>query len=424
MTARPLVLLGLMLGLAAGIVAAVAIPRTHAQADLTTATMSGRPIPSPAGVVRTEAALPAPGDVHLAATAKPTIEARERDPLGGPDWAVRVFPGVRIVRDTHQVVGHPLCVQLGRLQHGVFGWLDARGTFRAEPIAATGETAECTSAKPDLGGEPVIRATSTITDPDAPAAAVRETIAWGLAGTAAQTITINKTRVGKSPHNAFLALQPARPSQHAVHVAVRYPGGRTVTGPRQNSVLEHAPGGSGPAQIVARAPDPNGGLPFALIVRGTAQHGFCSETGPRVVGDRFGSVDYLHDTFDEIRVSGGGSCSGGGGQDAQLLAEHGCLLGSSSGTGDLVAEGADPGGTGRVARRTQRGLTIVTARCADDVTTVTFTTPRDVRTLIPAGPSHAAIAVYDGNFATGGIAWTARLRDGQTKNGRIHDANF
>jgi hypothetical protein len=48
------------------------------------------------------------------------------------------------------------------------------------------------------------------------------------------------------------------------------------------------------------------------------------------------------------------------------------------------------------------------------VTAVTLETPRDVRTLIPGGPAHAIIAVYDGTFTTGTVTVTAHFRDGHT----------
>ena len=67
--------------------------------------------------------------------------------------------------------------------------------------------------------------------------------------------------------------------------------------------------------LVARAPDPNGGLPYGLetvpsIVPGAAARG---ETclfggGVRVVGDRAGAVDYRRDVLKELEVNGGGGC--------------------------------------------------------------------------------------------------------------------
>jgi hypothetical protein len=55
---------------------------------------------------------------------------------------------------------------------------------------------------------------------------------------------------------------------------------------------------------------------------------------------------------------------------------------------------------------------------------VTLETPRDVRTLIPGGPAHGIIAVYDGTFPTGAVKVIARFRDGHTKTQTIGDLGF
>ena len=43
---------------------------------------------------------------------------------------------------------------------------------------------------------------------------------------------------------------------------------------------------------------------------------------------------------------------------------------------------------------------------------ITIETPRDVRTLRPAGPGRAFLVVYDGEFFAGSITVTARFTDG------------
>jgi hypothetical protein len=56
---------------------------------------------------------------------------------------------------------------------------------------------------------------------------------------------------------------------------------------------------------------------------------------------------------------------------------------------------------------------------APGVVAVTLETPRDVRTLIPSGPTHAIMAVYDGSFPTGGVRILARFKDGHTQVDRL-----
>jgi hypothetical protein len=425
-------LLGITLGLLAGVVAAVAIPRHHDTAGANaTATPAGRPAAPHDQVLhagRPESATQ--GSATLRPVGSAQTEATAHDPHGGPDWAVRVYRGERVLTarfarpGADRVIAHLKCAQLGRIHAGRFGWLDARGTFRATPPQWGTSSVVCATPKAPA---PLIGTLSPITDPDASAARVRSTIVWGMAGPAARTVRIKVSNISATtqratPHHAFLMALPARYGQRDVHVGVVYNNGRTASGPPNAARFA----------LVARAPDPNGGLPYGLetvpsIVPGAAARG---ETclfggGVRVVGDRAGAVDYRRDVLDELEVGGGGGC----GSDAQMAAalkKMTCLPGISSGTGDTAGEGGDTGGGGRVARRTQHSLTTITMRCATDVDRVTLQTPRDVRTLVLSGTGAiaAALAVYDGQFSTGGIRWTAHFRDGHTKNGTVPDVGF
>jgi hypothetical protein len=435
MTLRRLTLLGLAFGLLAGLVAAVAIPRSSPGQPRATTTTSPAPAPGPAGVLRVAPTRPAYGDVRLVVRGRARIEARAADPLGGPEWAVRVFHGDRVIRPgarrhgVDPVISQNLCAQVGRLHRGQFGWLDSRGTFRPLRMQPFGTGAWCGSRLPDLHGEPVLEALSPITNPRRPAAAVKSTVVWGLAGTAARSVDLRirgrDVAVPATAHHAFLVVSGPGVDQHDVRATVEYGGGRAVTLPRRvgspgfQGVITSRPAAPGRPLLAARAPDPNGGLPFALIATHGAEGGWCMSTGARVVGDRAGGVDYLTDTLNELRsgAGGGGSCFGRGGDahDAQMFRDRPVLLAVAGGGGDLAAEGGDPGGAGRIARRTQKGMTIYSARVAPDVVAVTLETPRDVRTLIPGGPAHAILAVYDGTFPAGQVRLIARYRDGHTK---------
>lgn len=442
MTIRPLVLLGVILGLVLGTVAAFAIPRTRADEPPTAATTPAPPVaPGPATVLRTAPAWPAIGDVALRPRSTPRIEARAADPLGGPDWAVRTFLADRVIKPALRrhgvdpVVGHVRCAQVGRIHDGTFGWLDARGTFRAlrTATALVGSSSWCGSRTADVRHQPHLDAFSPLTEPAAPAAAVRSTVAWGIAGSAARRITLHLgSRTVTPPATAdgvFLVVSGPALDQHQIRGSVAYPD-RTVPlgGEREGPAVfggadPTAPGGSGQAQLAARAPDPNGGLPFGLVASRTGDQGWCLATGGRVVGDRVGTIDFQRDTLSELRISGGGSCTGGQ-SEAEVFRRSPVLLGSSSGGPEPAGEGGDPGSTGRVARRTQKGLTILDGRVAPDVVSVTLETPRDVRTLIPGGPAHAILAVYDGPFPTGALRLIARFRDGHTKVQTIADLGF
>jgi hypothetical protein len=72
--------------------------------------------------------------------------------------------------------------------------------------------------------------------------------------------------------------------------------------------------------------------------------------------------------------------------------------------------GTDPAGTQQLRRLDDR--TVLHGRTTADVTAVTITTSRDIRTVVPDPRSHVVIAVYDGTFPREPFKITATLRDG------------
>jgi hypothetical protein len=420
-TVRRLLLAGLAIGVLAGLIAAVAIPRTRAAGKTTQALQLG-----PAGVVRT-----APprrprrsgGFITLRLRTTPRIEARAKDPRGGPDWAVRVFRADRVVppddrrHGVNPVIGHNLCAQLGRVYRGRFGWIDATGTFRPATIDYRGAPLTCGSRRPNLAGQPFFDVVEPITDPRKAEAHVKELVAWGLAGSGASRVQLQlaarTVTAPPSTHGAFLATGPRELQGDHVRGTITYRGGRSLHLP----LRAPGPGASSQRMILSgRAPDPNGGLPYALLSSST-----CTGWGPRVVeDDRYGTIDYELGTLDELRRSGGGACGRSPQDDAKLFATYPVQWGFGDGGDD---PGSDPD-AGRIARRTQRGVTIFTGRAAPDVVAVTLETPRDVRTLIPGGPAHAIIAAYDGSFPTGGVKVIAQFKDGHTKTQSLGTLGF
>jgi hypothetical protein len=443
--ARPVALLGVVLGLVAGIVAAIAIPQTRADDAPAPVAAGGGAAPPPVDpgahtVLRVAPALPSHADVQVRPAGPVRIEARAADPLGGPEWAVRVYDAERVTRPGQRrrgvsaVVGHPLCADLGRIHDGAFGWLDADGTFRPVPYGDNGGgfAAACGSARPDLNGYPLLSTLSPITEPSAPAARVKSTVAWGIAGTDARTVTLKlKDRTVTAPataHHAFLAVTGPELDQHDVTATITYRSRKPIRLPRHRpsafaGVDPGATGAQAP-RIAARAPDPNGGLPFAMIAVPNGDGGWCTSSGGRIVGDRVGGVDYARDVLTETLFTSGGGCSASGPALARIFKDHAVLMGWSGGSGPLVEEGADTGGTGRIARRTQPGSMTFTGQAAPGVVAVTLETPRDVRTLIPTGPTRAIMAVYDGSFPTGSVRITARFKDGHVRTEELPDVGL
>lgn len=54
-----------------------------------------------------------------------------------------------------------------------------------------------------------------------------------------------------------------------------------------------------------------------------------------------------------------------------------------------------------------------------DVASLTFASPSDVRTIVPAGPAHAFIIVYGGGFPTGELRIVTHFRDGHTRTDKV-----
>jgi hypothetical protein len=59
-------------------------------------------------------------------------------------------------------------------------------------------------------------------------------------------------------------------------------------------------------------------------------------------------------------------------------------------------------------------MTTIQGVARPDVESITFASPRDVRTLRPSPRAHAFLVLYDGTFPTGEITMTSRFTDGRT----------
>ncbi len=427
LSVRRLFAAAVVAGVVIGVAVALAVPRTKAGDE-------GSPpagvVPSPTGVVRVGPPLHAPtgdGYIQLRTLTKPRIQARIPAPDGGPDWAVRVFRAERVVPvgsrrpGVSPVVGRNICAQLGRLHRGTFGWLDSRGTFRAAPVALTGVPTNCGSRRAAPSGGGAIDVRTTITDPEAPAAVPKVTVAWGLAGRGAARIDLRLGEAGitgrrTSRDGAWLLAtrgpQPAR----GLHGRITYRE-RSVTvvdgSPRRARPRHPVPSiPRFPGRIAAQAPDPNGGLPFGVSVARHRDGRVCWTYGGRVVGDTLAAVDYQLDTISGA-FGGGSSCGAPAGRERVrfpvAIGWGTALSGDEQGTDEAVRA--------RVQRRTQRGTTVFSGRVDPGVVAVTFVTPRDVRTLRPT--NGAVIVAYDGRFAAGESKVIARMKDGTTRAMRI-----
>ncbi|WP_210495309.1 hypothetical protein [Patulibacter sp. SYSU D01012] len=419
---RPLVrllLVALLVGVVAGGLAALLLPATRA-ADR--ATGAAQRAARPGAVLRTAAARPEPrepGRLLLRVHGTPRIEARAADPLGGPDWAVRVFRADRTFHDPRRhgrlvTIGTSRCVQLGRLHRGRFGWLDGAGTFRPVRPSLFAAPAWCGSRRPDLRGDPHVDALTAITGIDDERPRLGATVLWGLVGPAARDV---RTSIGGreergaagGPDGAILRVARPAAARRGIAVSLRYPGDRAA----RTRVVRRR---SVPARIGVRAPAPGGGVPFALpTVRGP--RGWCVGPVGRVVEGRVGRITFGLGTFAETTAAEVRRMDRGCARRPPRLTRRMPAV-VHSGGGDMGGEPDDVVGErepDHVTRRTLPGLTYFGGRVRDDVVAITLKTPRDIRTVRPTGPAHAFLAVVDGTFASGRSRTIYRFADGTTR---------
>lgn len=417
---RLLALAGVLVGLLGGLVVAIAVPRhqtPRSEIRVAGEPQLGKPTPYPTMgnqiILRVH-----PGTVRL--------EARRPDPRGGPGWAIRTFLADRVTPagfrrpGVDPVVGRDRCAQLGRLFAGRFGWIDGRNVFHRVGKQYLGAPLYCGSRRPDVHGGPHMEVATLISDPSRPDAEPLETFVWGIGGPGARRATLDvagrRTPLAVGGSGTFLAFSGPEVHSRDVRVTFDYAGGGKLTtgqfGADSPSPFAGEPRPTrGEQQIDARAPDPNGGLSWAIASVPSSDGGYCLSQEARVVGDRAGRVDFLLDTLTDAAFT---QCEPAPGRaHARLSREHPIALGMSIG-GGIPEDGADPA-PGRIARRTLRDHSSFSGPVQRDVVSVTIATPRDVRTLVPAGRAHAIIAVYDGTFPTGEVTVTATFRDGSHK---------
>jgi hypothetical protein len=332
------------------------------------------------------------------------IELRRADPAGGPDWAVRTFSA-----------GHRSCVQLGRIARGRFGWIDATNTFRPVGPRLDGAPISC---GPDAKVPPRLDVVTLIGDIDRPSAHLTRTVAWGAGGpgTRAVDVKLGSRTAGArvSRRGAFVEFASPDVTRALVSATFHYADGRTrtasaVKAPRGIIGRTGFRARRDPVQIEARAPDPNGGLPWGLGIVRRGAGTLCTTLESRIVGERMGMVDYTLGTLDQAAPQE--TCWRPG--DPQL-AKRAVQVSYSLGGSAMPVPGDDPA-YGRVARRTLQGITSIGGVAHESVTALTIATPRDVRTLIPSKRAHAFLAVYDGEFPTGAIVITAHFRNGTSR---------
>jgi hypothetical protein len=415
---RRILLLAVVLGVGLGAVAAVAIPKERERPGQALRVAAERP-PPPGGLELRAV----PGSVRQ--------ELRADDPDGGPAWALRTYraryaPARGVPRRFHSV--RPFCVQAGRIVDGRFGWIDGSRTFRPAGYDFRDAPTGCAPGVPGAGRRAIFKAITLADEVDTPEGRLTRTIAFGAGGRGTSGVELTVAGRSERPRTSrgggFLAFASAGVRPGDLRVRVRYGRGRGQTlGPQDGPGFSFGNarelGGTarrplrdyGRPEVEARAPDPHGGLPWAIGAVPNPRGGYCLTQPGRGFGNRVGQVDFDLGTFDDEQGNRFGLFNCTPKRAAKNAVDTAFLLG-----GDTAPQmpGSDPE-RGRIARRTLRGVTVVYGRAREDVTAVTIATPRDVRTLVPSSRAHAFVAAYDGGFEAGEITITAHFRDGTSR---------
>jgi hypothetical protein len=409
---RLLAILSVLVGIAAGAVVAVAVPR-HAKTTN---------IPQLA-VARTAAPYPAVSyqlDVHP--TTRPRTLLTAPDPAGGPDWALRAYSGtyalpkgVPLSHIGRELLGVKDCVDLGRIHDGTFGWLDGGGTFRPVPAGYQAGARICYAQGTKDPDDDSAAWTTWASHPEYGAPQPLATVVWGTAPAPIKAITISPRTVGSPDlHRSadrrgfitFLRPQGALPRATKVYATDDQDHQHRVMHTMQFRRTQSQ------GRLAARAPDPVGGAPWGVAVSRGPRGTWCVGNAGRVVGDGVGQIDPRTDVFGD-QSSFTYSCPPLTGK-FRLSHKRPLMYGFTSGA---PVDDTGPGAArnhGRIALRTDPGATVFAGVAQRDVVSITVIAPTQTRTIRPSGAAHAFVIAFPGSFPSGRIQLVSHFADGTT----------
>ena len=352
--------------------------------------------------------------LHRARPGSVALPAAATDPTGGPRWVLRSFVARERAQQGKAITYR--CFQIGR--PGAGGTLqDPLAGGRARTLGlGYGEAAQCTDVRDNVHRPPprvplpIVR--TYVDDPGAPAPHVRRVVVAGQLGPGVRAATLlglpgGPRRLALHGGGTYLMVLGPAAAGPALRVRELRDDGRTVTSLASSTFQAPAACRLVPGAYAAVA-DPDGGAPWVAGAAGTGARR-CRFVGQLVDG-RLGVVD-----TGRSRVRPGPySWSRGAWHRGATHGAAAKLDLEVEATDDPAAPGLKPEteSVAQIARRTLPGRTFVSGFVSGDVVAVTLRTPRDIRTIKPAGGTF--LAVYDGRFYGGEIAATARLRDGRT----------
>jgi hypothetical protein len=357
-----------------------------------------------------------PFQIPIASSVRETLQAK--DPVGGPTWVVRSWKGApnTAVSGVKASQGDFICMALGVRENGRLVEPSSDPSVAAAPVGP--EQGRCNQVKDLLRMHYMLSWESFLNDPFAYAPRPARTVLSGVLPPGASEATLfgagQPRRLTLDGNGAFLLVLPGRYWTASPHIVYRLRG-KLVGNPHSTVRF---PLGSAPEKPQSRAPDPDGAAPWGFAATRT-----CGTAIGRIVEGRFASLDERTGVLSTgAEITGGSSA---------------CITRPSMlpriRRGELVefdtqqAESyATPFSTGPPAltlpdieRRTPPGRTIITGVALPQVSSITLSTPSDVRTLRPSGPLHTIIAVYDGYFLRGEITARISLTSGQIRTETI-----
>jgi len=344
------------------------------------------------------------------------IAARAADPGGAKAWAVRRVTA-RQGKTTFP------CSQLGRLDGTRFGWISANRPFRLARLDQLDVPTMC--GERFSRGMPQLSLVTLTTDGTTGLPRPERTVVWGVLPPGVTSARLDDgTRLAPGPGAArvVLAVLPSRPlgeprltgtltTTRATTRRFAYPDPARILDDelahRRTSDRPTArPKGGTPIRsrvvIAARVPDPAGGAAWGITTAPSTTGATCFSSPAHLVGTRPALVDPRLSTASPHPFAAL-SCSDRRAPDAARPLRMDVLLTS-------IPE-QDPSGSLQLRRLDTR--TVLYGRATAAVRTVTITTSRDIRTLVPDRRTHVVLAVYDGDFPGERLKFTATLRDGR-----------
>ncbi len=344
---------------------------------------------------------------------------RARDPVNGQTWVLRSWQGQpnRHVSGVQARAGRFVCVALGVLAHGRL--VEPSSDPSVSSPSVTTEDGRCDQPPQIQRMRYMLQMESFVADPYAYAPVPGTVVLSGfLPAGASDAVLLGAgapRRLQLDQNGAFLLVLPGRYWRSSPHISYTLHGRRIGHGSGARFPL-----GNSPATPQVRAPDPAGAAPW-----GFAATRDCATAIGRVVQGRLASLDVQSGVLKTGASMTGWSSS--------------CITHESAGVSYPRRNGpvefdvqqaetylpvhAAPANVltqPEIEQRIPPGRTLITGIALPDVASVTISTPSDVRTLRPAGPLHALLAVYEGFFVRGTIVAKIALRDGRVQTETLH----